>query len=55
MNFFRVHQSHLVNLNYVHQFIREDGGILVMEDGSKIEVSRRRKEALMEVLLKFGV
>ena len=54
MNFFRVHQSHLVNLNYVHQFLKEDGGILVMEDGSKVEVSRRRKEALIEILLKSG-
>jgi two-component system, LytTR family, response regulator len=54
MNFFRVHQSHLVNLNYVHQYLKEDGGILVMEDGSRVEVSRRRKEALMAVLLKPG-
>jgi two-component system LytT family response regulator len=54
LNFFRVHQSHPVNLNYVTQFLKEDGGLLVMEDGSKIEVSRRRKEALIEVLLKTG-
>lgn len=54
MNFFRVHQSHLVNLNYVSQYLKEDGGMLVMEDGSRIEVSRRRKEPLMDVLLKPG-
>lgn len=52
MNFFRVHQSHLVNLDYVAKYLREDGGMLVMEDGSKIEVSRRRKDALLEALLK---
>ncbi len=45
-NFFRVHQSHLVNLNFVEQFLREDGGTLIMVDGSRIEVSRRRKEQL---------
>lgn len=52
MNFFRVHQSHLVNLEFVVKYLREDGGMLVMEDGSKIEVSRRRKDALIGMLLK---
>ena len=53
-NFFRVHQSHLVNLNYVEQFLKEDGGILVMSDASRIEVSRRRKDLLLEILMKNG-
>ena len=51
-NFFRVHQSHLVNLNYVEQFLREEGGVLIMSDSSRIEVSRRRKDLLIEILLK---
>lgn len=50
-NFFRVHQSHLVNLNFVAKFLKEDNGLLVLEDGSRIEVARRRKELLMQVLL----
>jgi two-component system LytT family response regulator len=49
-NFFRVHQSHLVNLNFVEQFLREDGGTLIMVDGSRIEVSRRRKEQLIQLI-----
>jgi two-component system LytT family response regulator len=49
-NFFRVHQSHLVNLNFVEQFLREDGGTLIMTDGSRIEVSRRRKEQLIQLI-----
>ena len=31
--FFRVHQSHLVNLDAVVQFLKEDGGYALMEDG----------------------
>jgi two-component system LytT family response regulator len=54
-NFFRVHQSHLVNLSYVEQFLKEDGGTLIMTDSSRIEVSRRRKDLLMEILLKNGL
>jgi two-component system LytT family response regulator len=48
--FFRVHQSHLVNLQYVEQFLKVDGGTLIMSDGSQIEVSRRRKDQLLQLI-----
>lgn len=48
--FFRVHQSHLVNLNQIRQFLREDGGTLIMSDSSRIEVSRRRKDLLVQAI-----
>lgn len=48
--FFRVHQSHLVNLNQIRQFLKEDGGALIMTDGSRIEVSRRRKDLLIQLI-----
>ena len=48
--FFRVHQSHLINLNKIKQFIKQDGGYVEMEDGSRIEVSRRKKEELLKIL-----
>ena len=49
-NFFRPHNSHLVNLARVREFIRADGGYLVMENKMKIPVSKNRKEKLMEQL-----
>ncbi|MCF8304658.1 MAG: LytTR family DNA-binding domain-containing protein [Bacteroidales bacterium] len=52
-NFFRVHQSHLVNLNHVDQYLKEDGGVLLMGDGNKVEVSRRRKDKLVKLLMDF--
>ena len=48
VNFYRVHKSHLINLNYMRKFVKGDGGYLVMDDGMKIEVSRRRRPAFME-------
>lgn len=48
MNFFRVHKSHLVNFNYMKKFVKGDGGYLIMDDGMKIEVSRRRRPSFME-------
>ena len=46
--FIRVHHSYLVNLNEVTKYIRGEGGYLVMSDGSTVNVSRSRKEALLK-------
>jgi two-component system LytT family response regulator len=46
--FIRVHQSYLVNLNEVIKYVRGEGGYLVMSDGSTVNVSRSRKEALLK-------
>lgn len=51
--FFRTHKSHIVNLAYLKKYIKGEGGIVVMEDGSEVAVSRRRKEEFMEVLSNF--
>lgn len=48
--FFRTHQSHIVNLAYVKKYMREDGGYVLMEDGSEVLVARRRKEEFIAVL-----
>ena len=49
-DFFRPHNSHLINLGRVREFIRGDGGYLVMENKMKIPVSKNRKEELMQLL-----
>lgn len=47
--FVRVHHSYLVNLNEVTRYVRGEGGYLVMSDGSTVNVSRSRKEALLKL------
>ncbi|MEO6357751.1 MAG: LytTR family DNA-binding domain-containing protein [Ferruginibacter sp.] len=48
-NFFlRVHHSYIVNLNEVTKYVRGEGGYLVMSDGSSLNVSRSRKDALLK-------
>ncbi len=49
-NFYRVHNSHLINLTYIQSFLQKDGDYIILTDNSKVEVSRRRKADLMEVL-----
>lgn len=48
--FFRSHNSHLINLNYVEKFIKEDGGEIIMSDGSSVPIARRRKAMFLEIL-----
>ncbi|HJW27880.1 MAG TPA: LytTR family DNA-binding domain-containing protein [Saprospiraceae bacterium] len=47
-HFIRTHKSHLVNKKFI-SFIDHDG-FAVLKDNTKIEVSRRRKEEVMEAL-----
>ncbi|MBS1759363.1 MAG: response regulator [Bacteroidetes bacterium] len=42
--FHRVHNSYIVNLNYIKRYIRGDGGQIELTDGTLIEVSRRYKD-----------
>jgi two-component system LytT family response regulator len=49
-SFLRVHHSYLVNLNEVTRYIRGDGGYLILADGTNVNVSRGRKDALMKFL-----
>jgi len=48
--FFRVHNSYLVNINYIKEFIKSDGQYLVLENGASIPVSRTKKDALLQLL-----
>ncbi len=49
-NFLRVHNSCLINLAHVSKYIKGDGGYVVMSDGSSVEVSRRKKNELINKL-----
>ena len=51
--FFRVHRSHLVNLNFIHQ-VKKRSGIVILSNDEKIPVSSRKKDALLEVLKDFN-
>jgi len=51
-DFIRVHHHHLINMNHVVRFLKEDGGYAVMSDGTKIEISRRKKDTFMDKLNK---
>ena len=48
--FIRLHQSHLININYFDRFHKADGGYVILKDKSAIPVSSRKKEQLLKML-----
>lgn len=50
--FYRVHKSHIINLQKIQKYQKGRGGHIIMEDGSSIEVSSRRREEFFQRLLK---
>jgi two-component system LytT family response regulator len=49
-DFIRPHKSHLININKIKTFYRNDGGYIIMIDGTEIPVSRRKKESVVQML-----
>ena len=47
--FFRVHRSHLVNLQHIKRFEKQEGGYVVMTNNKKIPVSSRSRERLLDL------
>ena len=54
-NFFRVHQSHLINMDYVKKYVKGSGGHVVMIDDSHIGIARSKKQDFLNQLSRFNV
>lgn len=48
--FFRIHHSTLINLKYIKEFQRFDGGYIVMDNDIKLEVSQRKRKDFLEAI-----
>ena len=48
--FFRIHQSHLLNLAFVKRFDKKEGGFVIMTDESIVPVSRRKKDVFLRIV-----
>ncbi|MEE9350041.1 MAG: LytTR family DNA-binding domain-containing protein, partial [Flavobacteriaceae bacterium] len=49
-NFFRIHNSYLINLNFIAKYYRGKSAYVVMEDKTQIPVSRNRKSDFLDNL-----
>jgi two-component system LytT family response regulator len=53
-HFFRPHNSHLINLDHVKKYIRHEGGIIEMDDGSQVPISRARRDLFLAQMSKLS-
>lgn len=49
-SFVRVHHSHLINFSYLKEYIKKDGGYAIMQDGSNVPVSFRKRNNLLDMI-----
>lgn len=46
-NFFRIHNSYLININSIKKYVKGDGGYVVLNNNTSLDVSKRKKEAFL--------
>ncbi len=54
LNFFRIHSKHLVNMQFIVQYLKGKGGYVVLEQGDELEVSVRKKMDFMNRLKDYA-
>ncbi len=47
--FIRPHHSYIINVKYIEQYNKKDGGYLVLTDGTLIPISRQKKEEILSM------
>ena len=52
-DFIRIHQSYLLNINYIKLYKKTDGGTVILKDSSSLPVASRKKEYLIDLLKKI--
>ncbi len=48
--FFRIHNSYIINTNFVEQYIRGEGGQVLLSNGTSLDVSKRKKAEFLKVI-----
>ncbi|MBM3185156.1 MAG: response regulator transcription factor [Bacteroidetes bacterium] len=49
-SFFRAQQSHLININFIERYDKQDGGYVIMKDGASVPLSPAKKEQFFQLL-----
>lgn len=55
LGFCRIHHSYLINLSAMTEYIRNEGGFVIMQGGKAISISRRRKDDFLKALDRFNL
>lgn len=53
--FLRPHKSYIVNMNFLHEYVKEDGGALRLQNGTLIPISRQKKDEVLREMNEFFI
>lgn len=48
--FYKPHRSFLVNLKYIKEYIKKDGGYIVMENSRTVSISREKRDEFLTII-----
>ena len=49
-DFIRIHNSHIINMNYLKGYVRDDGGMAELMDGTKLQIAKRRLPLFLDTV-----
>ncbi len=52
-NFLRIHRSHMINLDHIVKYTKQDGGTVTMTNGDELSVSQEKRQELEDYLSEF--
>ena len=50
MHFLRIHHSVIINLDHIKEYLRGDGGSVILSNGTELSVSKRKKQQLLDLI-----
>jgi two-component system LytT family response regulator len=50
LQFFRIHHSCIINLSHVREYLKGEGGSVILTDGTELDVSKRRKKEFLDMI-----
>lgn len=52
--FYKPHRSYLINLKYIKEYVKSDGGYIVMDNEETISISKEKKEEFISIVTNIG-
>lgn len=53
-NFYKPHRSYLINLKYIKEYIKKDGGYIIMDNNKSVSISNDKKEEFLTIVQNIG-
>jgi len=52
--FYKPHRSYLINLSFIKEYIKKDGGYIIMDNDTTVSVSKDKKEEFLNIVQNIG-